>query len=97
LTDGLQEIVQKDFVTGTEKVKGQKYTYEEYQGSTMFMKSNSLDTNEEDIKTRFYFDKDNNLVYIRTIKGVHQELLKINIQKDVDDSIFEIPSTYAEN
>jgi len=92
LTDGLQEVTNKEFVTGTEKVKGKKYSYEEYQGSTMFMNTSSLDINEEDIRTRFYFDKDNNLVYIRTIKGVNQELLKINIQKEVDDSIFEVPS-----
>ena len=97
LTDGLSEIVAKEFVTGEQKVKGKKYGYEEYTGSTMFMDASSLDVNEDDIKTRFYFDNDNNLVYIRTIKGVNQELLKINIQKDVDDSIFEIPSTYAEN
>ena len=97
LTDGLQEVVTKEFLTGTEKVKGKKYSYEEYQGSTMFMEASSLDVNEEEIKTRFYFDNDDNLVYIRTIKGVNQELLKINIQKEVDDSIFEIPSTYAEN
>lgn len=97
LTDGLQEVVNKSFVTGTEKVKGKKYAYEEYQGSTMFMEASSLDVNEEDIKTRFYFDNDDNLVYIRTIKGVNQELLKINLQKEVDDSIFEVPSHYAEN
>ena len=97
LTDGLQEIVTKEFVTGTEKVKGKKYSYEEYQGSTMFMESSSLDVNEEDVKTRFYFDNEDNLVYIRTIKGVNQELLKIDIQNEVDDSIFEVPSHYAEN
>lgn len=97
LTDGLKEIVTKEFVTGTEKVKGKKYSYEEYQGSTMFMESSSLDVNEADVKTRFYFDNEYNLVYIRTIKGVNQELLKINIQKEVDDSIFEVPSHYAEN
>ena len=97
LTDGLQEVVTKDFVIGTESVKGKKYLYEEYQGSTMFMEASSLEVNEEEIKTRFYFDTDNNLVYIRTIKGVNQELLKISIQKDVDESIFEVPSHYAEN
>ena len=97
LTDGLKEVVNKEFVTGTEKVKGQKYSYEEFQGSTMFMESNSLDVKEDEVKTRFYFDNNDNLVYIRTIKGVNQELLKINIQKDVDDSIFEVPSHYAEN
>ena len=97
LTDGLQDIVSKEFVTGAEKVKGKKYSYEEYQGSTMFMNTSSLDINEEDIKTRFYFDSDNNLVYIKTIKGSYQELLKVKIDKEVDDSIFEIPSNYAEN
>lgn len=97
LTDGLSEIASKEFTTGTEKVKGKKYSYEEYAGSTMFMISTTLDANEEDIKTRFYFDNDNNLVYIRTIKGATQELLKIKIEKEVNDSIFEIPSNYAEN
>ena len=97
LTDGLEEIVNKEFTTGTDKVKGKRYTYEEYAGSTMFMISSTLDINEEDIRTRFYFDNNNNLVYIQTIKGAKQELLKINIEKEVDDSIFEIPSTYAEN
>ena len=97
LTDGMKEIVQNSFTTGTEKVKGKKYSYEEYTGSTIFMISSTLDSNENEIKTRFYFDKDNNLAYIRTINGPKQELLKINIKKEVDDSIFEIPSNYAEN
>ena len=97
LTDALKDVVGKEFVTGTEKVKGKKYSYEEYQGSTMFMKTGSLDINEEDIKTRFYFDNENNLVYIRTIKGVNQELLEVKMKKEVDDSVFEIPSDYAEN
>lgn len=97
LTDELKNIIDKEFTTGEEKVEGKKYSYEEYAGSTMFIETISLDVNEGDIKTRFYFDNEDNLVYIRTIKGVNQELLKINIQKEVDDSIFEIPSNYAEN
>ena len=97
LTDGLEEIISKKFTTGTEKVKGKRYTYEEYEGSTMFMSGSALDSNEEQIKTRFYFDNDNNLVYIQTLNGSYQELLKVNLKKDVDDSLFEIPSNYAEN
>jgi len=96
LTDGIGEIVDKEFTTGTEKVKGKKYLYEEYAGSTMFMEESTTNISEEEIKTRFYFDDNNNLVYIKTIKGSYQELLKINLQKEVDDSIFEIPSHYAE-
>ena len=97
LTDGIGEIVDKEFTTGTEKVKGKKCTYEEYAGSTMFMEEITSNISEEQIKTRFYFDENDNLVYIKTIKGSYQELLKINVQKEVDDSIFEIPSNYAEN
>ena len=97
LTDGIKEVVDKDFTTGEEKVKGKKYNYEEYNGSTMFMITNTLELNEADIKTRFYFDKNGNLTYIKTIYGEDEELLKVNLEKDVDDSIFEIPSDYAEN
>ena len=97
LTDGIKEVVDKDFTTGEEKVKGKKYDYEEYNGSTMFMITNTLELNEADIKTRFYFDKNGNLTYIKTIYGEDEELLKVNLEIDVDDSIFEIPSDYAEN
>lgn len=97
LTESLKEIINKEFTTDTEKIEGEKYLYEEYNGSTMFMIGNSLDVNEGEIKTRFYFDKDDNLAYIRTIKGAKQELLKIKIEENVEDSMFEIPSNYAEN
>ena len=97
LTDGIKEVIEKQFTTGDEKVKGKKYSYEEYDGSTMFMVTNTLDINEENVKTRFYFDKDNNLVYIKTINGDNNELLKVKLEQDVDDSVFEIPSHYAEN
>jgi len=97
LTDGLQEVVQKEFITGNEKVKGKTYDYEEYVGSTEFMIASTSDVKEEDIKTRFYFDKNDNLVYIKTIYGGYQEILKITVENNVDDSLFEIPSNYAEN
>lgn len=97
LTDGLAEIKDKPFTTGTEKVKGKRYSYEEYNGSTMFMSTSNTDISEDEIKTRFYFDNEGNLKYIKTLKGSYQELLKINIISEVEDSIFEIPSNYAEN
>lgn len=97
LTDGLKDIVEKEYTTGEEKVLGKKYYYEEYNCSTMFIIANTINSNQEDIKTRFYFDKDNNLVYIKTIFTNKQELLKINLKHEIDDSIFEIPSNYAEN
>ena len=97
LIDGIKEIMSKDFTRGNEKVRGKKYDYEEYNGSSMFMVSNTLNIDENEVKTRFYFDKNDNLVYIKTINGDDNELLKISLTKDVDDAMFEIPSDYAEN
>ena len=97
LTDGIKEIIDKNYTTGEEKVKGKKYYYEEYDGSTMFMITNTLELSEADIKTRFYFDKSGNLTYIKTIYGEEQELLKVKLEQDFDDSIFAIPADYAEN
>lgn len=97
LTDELAKITKQPFATGQEKVKGKKYSYEEYSGSTMFITSTTLDKNNEEIRTRFYFDKDDNLIYIQTLKGATQELLKVKLEKDVEDSMFDIPSNYAEN
>ena len=98
LTEWFQEVLNKEYTTGEEKVNGKKYSYEEYPGSTMFMKSNMLDIDEATIKTRFYFDKKDKLVYIKTLYGDNnEELLKIEISNEVDDSIFGIPLDYADN
>lgn len=97
LTDGIKDIMSKEYNKGTEKVRGKRYDYEEYNGSSMFLIDNSLNLEENDIKTRFYFDKKGNLVYIKTIYGDKHELLKVSLTKDVENSVFEIPADYAEN
>ena len=97
LIDGIKEIMGKEYTKGTEKVKGKKYKYEEYSGSTMFLLSNSLNLDENDVKTRFYFVSKDNLVYIKTIYGDKHELLKVSLTNDIDSSVFEIPADYAEN
>ena len=97
LTDGIKEVVDKEYTTGEEKVRGKKYRYEEYSGSTMFMITNTLELDESNIKTRFYFDNNGNLTYIKTIYGEDSELLKVKLENNVDDSLFEIPANYAEN
>lgn len=96
LTDGLNEILNKEAIKGIEKVNGKKYSYEEYEGSTIFMISNTLNLDDE-IKTRFYFDKKGDLIYIKTVYGENEELLKVELTNQVDTKIFEIPSNYAEN
>ena len=97
LEDGISELISKEFTKGNEKINGKKYSYEEYDGSTIFMLTNALSLDEQVIKTRFYFDKDNNLVYVKTIYDGNEELLKISLSNNVEDSLFEIPSNYAEN
>ena len=63
----------------------------------MFTDTNVLNDDESQVKTRFYFDKDNNLVYIKTIfSQMEEETLKIEISSDIDKSLFEIPSEYME-
>lgn len=96
LTDGLNEILDKDIIKGKEKINGKKYSYEEYEGSTIFMISNTLNLDEK-VKTRFYFNKNGDIIYIKTIYGDNEELLKVELTNQVNDSIFEIPSNYAEN
>lgn len=96
LTDGLKELIDKTYTVGNEKVKGKNYDYEEYEGSTVFMISNTSSLNDEGVKTRLYFNKKSELVYVKTIYSEGSELLKINISNEVDDALFEIPSNYAE-
>lgn len=97
LTDGLEDIISREYTVGEEKVKGKKYKYEEYTGSTIFIMENNLEFDDSEIKTRFYFDKNDDLTYIKTIYGEEAELLKVKLENDVQDSIFDIPSSYAEN
>lgn len=97
LTDGFKEIIDRDYAIGTEKINNKNYYYEEYTGTTIFMSINALNINSEDVKTRFYFDKDDNLVYMKTTYGDNEELLNIELLDTTDNSIFEIPSNYAEN
>ena len=96
LEDGIKELLEKEYITGDEKIFGKKYDYEEYSGSSVFLLDSIRDVDEENIKTRLYFDKNDDLKYIKTIFGEDEELLNIDIKYEVDDSIFEIPSNYAE-
>ena len=90
----LDEIKNAELVEGKEEIEGKEYYYEEYSGFTNFAFKLS-DTETEDVKTRFYFDG-NDLVYIKTIIGDTQELLKIEITDKVDSTLFEIPTDYRE-
>jgi len=87
----IEEIKDKEFVTGKEKIDKKEYTYQEYKDTTEFMLA-TLDEIQE-TKTIFYFNK-NKLVYIKNISGDYEELLKIEIKDKVDSNLFNIPNDY---
>ena len=51
----LADVVNREYTTGEEKIRGKKYYYEEYQGTTLFTDTNVLNDDESQVKTRFYF------------------------------------------
>lgn len=106
LTEELKRIIDKPYKVGREKIYGKKYYYEEFDGITDFLIESYKDMDVETAKTRFYF-KGKKLQFIKTIyQTVNpdtgeianiEELLKANIEYQVEDNIFEIPSEYAES
>ena len=96
--DWIKDAIGKEHTNGEEKVRGRKLKYEEYTGATMFSETTSLDIDESKTKTRFYFDKNKDLVYIKTkYENGTEELQKIEITQEINSKLFEIPATYAEN
>ena len=96
--DWIKDVIEKEHNNGEEKLRGRKLKYEEYTGATMFSETTSLDIDESKTKTRFYFDKNKDLVYIKTIyENETEELQKIEITQEINSKLFELPATYAEN
>lgn len=92
----LQEVKEKQYKEGKEKIEGKEYRYEEYEGISDFLMKEDVSTaQEQKAKTRFYFNKDQ-LVYIKTIIDNEQEILKVEMSDSVDNKLFEIPSEYKE-
>lgn len=94
----LNDVSEKTYVKGKEKIMGKTYYYEEYENISTYLML--IDAEEEgSLKTRFYY-KDGNLEYIKNIieqdGDTVEELVKINCVYDVEDSLFEIPESYAE-
>ena len=93
--DMLKDLKKADS-TGKETINGKKYKYEEYKGFEGFMTSTGLETDDENVSTRFYF-KGKELAYIKTlVEGEDDELLETKITYSAPDEMFEIPSDYQE-
>lgn len=95
IVEQLENVKDETYTEGKEKVQGKKYHYEEYEKVADFLMKDVNSTDEQKIKTRFYFDGDK-LVYIKTIVGDYEETLKVDISYEVDSKLFEIPSDYKQ-
>mgnify|MGYP004624064973 CR=1 FL=1 len=81
---------------GKERINGKSYKYEEIPNCQDFLFNNELSVNNlEYAKTRLYFDNDN-LVYIKTIVGDNEEIIKIDISYNVNNDYFNIPKDYSD-
>ena len=95
VTDMLKDLSKADS-TGKENINGKTYKYEEYKGFEGFMTSTGLETDENNVSTRFYFSG-NELKYIKTIvTDRDDELLEVKISYSAPQELFEIPSDYSE-
>ena len=95
LSTTIQDLINNQEPTkAQEELDGDKYECEEYKGTSYFwLEPVEQSINEEETTIKFYF-KGNNLKYIKTIIDDEEELLQVNIEYNVDDSEFEIPSEY---
>lgn len=91
----LEEVKELEYVAGKEKIDNKEYKYEEYAITTEFLFKYFENTEANNGKTRFYYDGDK-LVYIKTMVGNYEELLKVDISYNVNSKLFEIPSDYKE-
>lgn len=94
----MKDIDEKTYQKGKEKVNGKTYYYEEYKGISTFLMLIDAD-NEENVKTRFYYDGDK-LVYIKNMIDQDgeklEELIQAECSYEVNEKLFEIPEDYAE-
>ena len=91
----LEKVKDLEYGVGKEKIENKEYKYEEYNTSTNFLFKYFDDLEDKDVKSRFYYDGDK-LVYIKTILGDYEELLKVDISYNVNSKLFEIPEDYKE-
>lgn len=95
---GLKEASEMEYIHGTDEIDGKTYYYEEFDDISTF--SILLNPTEDSIlKTRFYFDGEE-LKYIKNTvnneETIEEELLKVTVEYDADDGLFEIPEDYDE-
>lgn len=96
IKEQFDNLINKNFSEGKEKLEGKNYNYEEFAGYQDFLFNYELTVNDLELaKTKLYYDG-GNLNYIKTIVGEKEELLKIDIAfKSVKEEYFKIPDNYT--
>ena len=96
---GLRSISQKQYTTGKEELNGKTYYFEEYENENMDFIIFANINESSKVKTRFYFSG-NNICFIKNFieseDGKQEELIKVTLKYEIDDSLFAIPEDYAE-
>ena len=96
---GLRSISQKQYTTGKEELNGKTYYFEEYENENMDFIIFANINESSKVKTRFYFNG-NNICFIKNFieseDGKQEELIKVTLKYEIDDSLFAIPEDYAE-
>ena len=96
---GLRNISQKQCTTGKEELNGKTYYFEEYENENMDFIIFANINESSKVKTRFYFNGKNICFiknFIESEDGSQEELIKVTLKYEVDDSLFAIPEDYAE-
>ncbi len=96
ITLQLENVKNAKYTKGKEEIEGKNCYYEEFENVSDFLMKDIEIKQDESVKTKFYFE-DNKLIYIKTIVGDYEELLKVTISKEVDSKLFNIPSGYTAN
>lgn len=87
----LDEILNKNFVVGTEEIDGKQYRYEEFNNTSVFVINFKKKIDDAETKTRVYFEG-NDVKYIKTYIGDVEQLLKVEIKYDcMKNSDFDVP------
>lgn len=93
----LSKLKEMSSQEGKERINGKNYKYEEFDKYQEFLINNKIAvTDLTKAKTRIYYDNDK-IVYIKTIAGEEEELLKVNISYgNVKNDYFNIPNDYKD-
>lgn len=96
IIDKLTDLKNLSYETGTDTLENKKYYYQKYNNVDYFLFDTTKEVEDKENVSTFFYHRDGELEYIKTIENGETELLKINIEYDVDQNLFEIPKEYVQ-